>query len=283
LTTQIYGIIFPIMNDKATNTILLALARVLRPIVRVLLANKITYAAFDQIARQVFVEVATKDFTIKGRKQTVSRIALVTGLSRKEVLRLRRENPLADRELSQTFHRASRLISRWCCEPAFMDEDGEPRPLKLEGPGSFSELVGDIGGDLPPRSMLDELRQAGIVKMDAGRRIYLMRKVYVPSKDEIQMMKILGTDAGDLAETIAHNLRAPDPESRFQLKVAYDNLPEECLHTLHHMVSERGHELLVEFDRWLRQHDRDLSPRIAGTGQIRAGVGIYYFENRESA
>lgn len=86
------------------------LARLLRPIVRVLLANKVTYATFDQIARQVFVEVADKDFTLKGRKQTVSRVALVTGLSRKEVLRIKREPALADRELGRTFH----LIRQRC-------------------------------------------------------------------------------------------------------------------------------------------------------------------------
>ena len=136
-------------------------------------------------------------------------------------------------------------------------------------------------GDLTPRAVLDELRQAGIVKMDAGRRIYLMKKAYVPSKDETQIMKIMGTDVGDLAETISHNLNAPANDSRFQLKVSYDNLPRECLDELHRMVSERGHEVLVEFDRWLRHHDRDINPSIPGTGKVRAGVGIYYFEAQE--
>ena len=271
------------MNDKVTQTILLALARLLRPIVRVLLANKVTYATFDQIARQVFVEVADKDFTIKGRKQTVSRVALVTGLSRKEVLRIKREPPLADRELGRTFHRAARVISSWCSEPAFLNEDGEPKALRFEGPESFSSLVGEVGGDLTPRAVLDELREAGIVRMDAGRRIYLMNKAYVPSRDETQIMKILGTDVGDLAETISWNLNRPADETRFQLKVSYDNLPVECLDNLHRLVSERGHEVLVEFDRWLRQHDRDANPQAAGTGRARAGIGIYYFEEQESA
>jgi hypothetical protein len=269
------------MNTQTTNIILLALARLLRPIVRVLLANKVTYATFDQIARQVFVEVADREFTIKGRKQTTSRVALVTGLSRKEVLRMKREPALADRELDQTFHRASRLINRWCQDPAFTDSDGEPRALKFEGPDSFSTLVGDTGGDMTPRSLLDELRLAGIVKMDAGRRIYLMKKVYVPSRDETQIMKILGTDAGDLAETISYNLNAPPEQSRFQLKVSYDNLPESCLQRLHEMASERGQELLTEFDRWLQEQDLDIHPSAMGTGKARAGLGVYYFEDRE--
>ncbi|PKM22455.1 MAG: hypothetical protein CVV10_04255, partial [Gammaproteobacteria bacterium HGW-Gammaproteobacteria-14] len=63
--------------EKTTSTILLALARLLRPIVRVLLHNRVSYATFDQIARQVFVEVADQHFRIEGRKQTNSRIAVV--------------------------------------------------------------------------------------------------------------------------------------------------------------------------------------------------------------
>lgn len=269
------------MNEMMTQTILLALARLLRPIVRVLLANKVTYATFDQIARQVFVEVADKDFTLKGRKQTVSRVALVTGLSRKEVLRIKREPPLADRELGRTFHRAARLISTWCNQAGYLDEKGEPLSLPFDGDVSFSSLVGDVGGDLTPRAVLDELREAGIVNVDAARRVHLLNKAYVPNRDETQIMKILGTDVGDLAETISYNLNKPADQTRFQLKVSYDNLPQECLENLHRMVSERGHEVLFEFDRWLRQQDRDANPQVQGTGRVRAGVGIYYFEEQQ--
>lgn len=269
------------MNETMTQTILLALARLLRPIVRVLLANKVTYATFDQIARQVFVEVADRDFTLKGRKQTVSRVALVTGLSRKEVLRIKREPPLADRELGRTFHRAARLISTWCNQAEYVDEKGEPLSLPFDGTVSFSTLVDDVGGDLTPRAVLDELREAGIVNVDAARRVHLLNKAYVPNRDETQIMKILGTDVGDLAETISYNLNKPADQTRFQLKVSYDNLPQECLDNLHRMVSERGHEVLVEFDRWLRQQDRDANPQVQGTGRVRAGVGIYYFEEQQ--
>ena len=269
------------MNEAMTQTILLALARLLRPIVRVLLANKVIYATFDQIARQVFVEVADKDFTLKGRKQTVSRVALVTGLSRKEVLRIKREPPLADRELGRTFHRAARLISTWCNQTEYVDGKGEPLSLPFDGAVSFSSLVGDVGGDLTPRAVLDELREAGIVNVDAARRVHLLNKAYVPNRDETQIMKILGTDVGDLAETISYNLNKPADQTRFQLKVSYDNLPQECLENLHRMVSERGHDVLVEFDRWLRQQDRDANPQVQGTGRVRAGVGIYYFEEQQ--
>lgn len=268
--------------ENESSTILLALARLLRPVVRVLLHNKVSYATFDRIARRVFVEEADRHFRIPGRKQTNSRIALVTGLSRKEVLRVQREPPLEDAGLDKPFHRAARLVSLWNSEPPFAEAEGQPRVLPFEdGEPSFSGLVHHCGGDLTPRAMLDELRQGGLVEVDDERNITLKARSYVPGHDEAQIMRILGTDVGDLAGTIAYNLEAPPDESRFQMKVSYDNLPEEALERFHRMVSERGHELLVEFDQWLRTQDRDTNPEAEGTGQARAGVGIYYFRSGE--
>lgn len=270
--------------DKTYSTILLALARLLRPVVRVLLHNKVSYATFDQIARRVFMEVADQDFAIEGKKQTNSRIAMVTGLSRKEVLRLKREPPLEDAELAKPFHRAARLVSTWNNERPFAQAPGKPRVLPFDNGGdedqpNFSLLVGYCGGDLTPRAVLDELEQAGVVEVDDERNVTLKARSYVPGRDEAQIMRILGTDVGDLAETISYNLDAPEGGSRFQLKVSYDNLPRKTLDTFHRMVSERGHEVLVEFDQWLREKDRDINPHVDGAGRYRAGVGIYYFES----
>jgi hypothetical protein len=268
--------------EEQSSTVLLALARLLKPVVRVLLHNKVSYATFDQIARRVFVEVADKDFGIEGRKQTNSRIAVVTGLSRKEVLRLKRESELGDEGLDKPFHRAARLVAMWQNDSPYAGMPGSPHALAFDGDTpSFSSLVHECGGDLTPRAMLDELRQAGVVDVDKNKVVTLKARSYVPGQDEAQIMRILGTDVADLAGTIAYNLEAPPDESRFQLKVSYDNLPRESLETFHQMVSESGHELLVEFDKWLRQKDRDANPDAGGTGRARAGVGIYYFQSDE--
>lgn len=268
--------------NSTTATILLALARLLRPIVRVLLHNKVSYHTFDAIARQVFVEVAERDFALDGRKQTNSRIAVITGLSRKEVLRIKRLEPLADQQLDRQFHRAARVLAAWSHGGDFADQDGTPRVLPFDGErGSFSALVGQHSGDMPARAVLDELAAAGVVRVDEQRRVHLLKKAYVPSNDATQIMKILGTDVGDLAETISHNLGAGEQDSRFQLKVAYDNLPRESIERFHQMVSEQGYDLLVEFDRWLSQQDRDINPEVEGQGRVRAGVGIYFFQEEQ--
>ena len=269
------------MKD-ANSIILLELARLLRPIVRILLRNKVSYKTFEEVARQVFVEVADEHFGVTGRKQTNSRISVVTGLSRKEVLRIKRLSPLEDRDLADQFHRAARVVSAWTSETDFMDAQGNPKTLPFDGPtNSFSALVERYSGDVPARAMLDELAAAGVVEADFNRQITLKRRSYVPSGDDTQMLRLLGTDVGDLANTIVHNFSVPADQSRFQLKVAYDNLPEDGLAHFHNMVSERGYEVLVDFDKYLRQQDRDTNPSVKGRGKVRAGVGIYYFQEQQ--
>jgi hypothetical protein len=38
--------------------------------------------------------------------------------------------------------------------------------------------------------------------------------------------------------------------------------------------------LLERLDKWLSQHDRDTHPETTGTGRMRTGIGIYYFEEK---
>src|SRR5262245_38676429 len=98
-------------------TFLAAIRRLLRPIVRQLMAWGVTYPAFDRLVREVFVEVAESDFALPFKRQTDSRVSLVTGINRKEVAQLRqRGNALAaegETEESLVTH----VIGRWMAGP----------------------------------------------------------------------------------------------------------------------------------------------------------------------
>src|SRR4028118_1391499 len=65
------------------------LARLLRPLVRLLIRNGITFPAVTELLRELYVNVAEHDFTLPGKDQTDSRVSLLTGVHRKEVRRLR--------------------------------------------------------------------------------------------------------------------------------------------------------------------------------------------------
>ena len=69
--------------------ILNACRHALRPIVRVLLRNGVTWSEFADLGKELFVDVARSDYGIQGRPTNTARVALMTGLSRREVTRVK--------------------------------------------------------------------------------------------------------------------------------------------------------------------------------------------------
>jgi hypothetical protein len=266
------------MTETTTKALTSAVLRLLRPLVRILLRNGMSFNAFAELARWTYVDVAEREFGLPGRKQSASRVSVITGLTRKEVARLAVAPPPDDEMASGKYNRAARVLTGWLRDPRFTAE-GEPIELAIEGDGpSFSELVRRHSGDMPVRAVLDELVRVGAVA-EAGGRVRLVSRGYVPSRGELDKIHILGTDVHQLVATIDHNLQQGAVDPRFQRKVAYDNLPVEAVAEFRRLSAVRSQQLLEEYDRFLAQHDRDANPNAAGTGRKRAGVGIYYFED----
>ena len=65
------------------------LARLLRPLVRLLIRSGITFPVATELLRELYVNVAENDFGLPDKEQTDSRVSLLTGIHRKEVRRLR--------------------------------------------------------------------------------------------------------------------------------------------------------------------------------------------------
>lgn len=253
-----------------------AVVRILRPLVRVLLRHGIPFGAFADLARRVYVDVATSEFRVGKRKQTVSRVAVLTGLTRKEVQRVSALPEPSAREEAERYHRAARVISGWIHDAAFRAADGEPRPL-LPDP-EFAALVRRYSGDMPVRAVLDELTRVGAVASTGDGRLELRVRAYVPVATDTGILEILGTDVAALAATIDHNMTAPPGTAWFQRKVLYDNLPEEALPLLRALAAGEGQQVLEKLNAEMRLHDRDSSPDVKGSGRRTAMVGVYYHE-----
>ncbi len=256
-----------------------AVIRLLRPLVRILLRNGVPYGSFADLAKRVYVDVATDEFGIQGRKQTISRISIITGLSRKEAKRVKGLSYPEDTGVAERYNRAARVISAWVRDDRFSDSKGQPAELPIEGEGAtFSELVRLYSGDVPVRAILDELVRVGTIERLQDGRIRLLTRAYLPKTEEGDKLNILGTDVRDIIRTIDHNLICNQADSFFQRKVSYDNLPAEVLPKVRFLTSSEAQTLLEKMDQWLSQHDRDIDPSVSGTGKKRAGLGIYYFE-----
>lgn len=266
------------MGRNQTKPIIAALTTLLRPLVRILLRHGIPSDVLSAVARQVYVRVAAEEFVLPNKKQTTSRISILTGLTRREVRRIMTTAEVEDQEAINRYNRAARVIAGWVRDKDFHNKARDPLALPLEGTkASFGELVRRYSGDMPVRAMLDELLRVGAVRRTKDGRIRLQARVYVPEQSEADKLYILGTDTADLIATIAHNLK-PQGLPRFQRKIMYDNVPVEAVKEFQRLSADQAQAFLEDTDRWLSQRDRDVNPRTKGTGRKRAGIGIYYFE-----
>jgi len=152
------------------------MVRILRPVARIALRHNMSSIEFEEIARWVFVDVALRDplLSLSGRaKQFKSRAAILTGLSRKEVMRLSRQPQPGDHGDVLCRNRAARVIAGWM-SPPYADSRGKPRILPVkEGEASFMQLVKSCGGDVPYRAILDELLDSGVVERVNGKGLRL--------------------------------------------------------------------------------------------------------------
>src|SRR5690606_27788806 len=153
------------MQDAIQRKILDALLTALRPIARALLRAGIGFREFDEIAKTAFVDVATRDYGLRGRPTNISRVAVMTGLTRKEVRRLRDKSEAGQGTSVVRATPMATILHRWFTETEFLDASGKPAVLPFDGPGvTFSTLVRKYGGDIPPGAMRTELKRIGAVE-----------------------------------------------------------------------------------------------------------------------
>jgi len=254
----------------------------LKPLLRLLLRHGIAYGELLELVKRALVDVAASDFSVPGRKLSISRVAVLTGLTRKEAARLlHRERSEEEAPSNAGYNRAARVLTAWSRDAEYTDERGEPKvlPLETKAGASFAGLVRRFAGDVPPRAVLDELERVGAVSRLRDGRVRALERAYVPHAGDEEKLEILGTDVADLISTIHHNIEKPADRRFFQRKVAYDNLPAEYLKALREIVHRDGQRLLEQLDAEMSHHDRDTSTDSYGSGRKRAMIGIYYFED----
>ncbi|MEZ5477125.1 MAG: DUF6502 family protein [Thiolinea sp.] len=251
---------------------------ILKPLITILQRKAVAFEEFSQIARKIYVEVAEERLRAAGERPSNSRMSVTTGLTRREVAQLRKLSQ-DDLLFSAHINRGVRVINGWMTDHEFMTTDGQPAPLPLQGKtGSFEALVHRYSGDVPYVAMLKELSLNGVLKEEEHEQVSLLSDAYIPKASEAASLQLMGQDIAELIRTIDHNHQSHRDHSWYQRKVSYDNLSEEAVGQFRRMARDDSQALLIKFNTWLQQHDRDSNPNAGGQGRIRAGVGIYYFE-----
>jgi hypothetical protein len=261
----------------STERLLAAIGRILRPMVRILIRNGVPSDALTQLVRKTYVDVAASDFQLNGKRQTVSRISVITGLHRKEVARLRAIDVVGVRAAGAARNRAASVLTAWLRDPDFVDRKGDPLDLVFAGTNSFSELVRRYSGDMKPRAMADELLACGAIEQANGK-LRLSARGYIPGTDVDDLIAMLGTDAAQFIETIDNNLTSS--AKRYQRKVEYENVAAEHAAEFRTLSARLAQQLLEELDRWLASRAADADSR---KPTMTLGLGIFQIEEMRIA
>lgn len=268
-------------GDDDADQLVHAAAEILRPLVKRLLVANVPFGRLEARLRELFVEIAEREFALEHRPQTDSRVALLTGINRKEVHRLRAGDDAA-KPAPAKFGRnhAASLVSRWLTDPRACDASGNPLPLPYRasrGP-SFVRLAREVAADLPPRAILDELVRSGAIRLEDDGRVALQADSYVPASGPNEKLGMLAEDPAQLVETMLHNVLEADGEPLLQRKVFYDNLGADGAARARAEVRRAGERFLRTMNAVLARYDRDRNPKAPGGGRRGAGVGVYFFE-----
>ena len=267
-------------REAARSALITACGRLLEPIIRLLIRNRMSWKEFSELARVVFVQVATADFGISGRPTNASRVAILTGLDRRDVRKLRTAIAENQSPARGYMTKPSQVLDAWHHDLEFIDANKKPRALPLQGDGpSITTLVRRFAPGLPPVAMVKELKAAGsIAELSDGTWHPLLRQ-YIPRHTPVEQILLWSSTVRDLATTIGYNLaRASDEPSLFERRAVNLRIDTSAVPAFKAFLEQEGQQFLERVDDWLSAHA--ISGENADKKSIRLGAGVYQIQDQ---
>jgi hypothetical protein len=258
-------------STDARKRLLRACYSVMVPIARFLLRSGVGFKEFADVSRMAFVDVASRDYGLRGRPTNISRVAAMTGIGRKEVSRLRSVPVRHDHGVRAELGPLSDVLQRWHTDEAYLDRQGLPRPLPMR---AFERLVRVCAGDIPSGAIKVELIRCGSVREDKKGRLCALRRGVVPADLDEKLITAMVFGLRGLASTIAFNTSVNElgPKGRIERFCLSDEMTEECIRAMHPVLRERIQAFADQMTDLIAQP-------LPATGGRRIGVGIYYYED----
>jgi hypothetical protein len=274
------------MKDNLQARLLQCVAHCMRPLARMLLRSGIGFPQFAETAKLAFLLEAQAEKDARGRGANLSRIAIKTGLSRKEVARL--TNRLAETARSsqsarvvdfQSLH-VERVLQLWHAESRFVDGTGVPKELPFaEGSVSFGDLVKAAGGDVPAGAVRAELLAAGaVIEMDDGA-LRPIKRHFVPADVGEELLVGFTHMIIPVMEGVARNTDERCAAPFIQRLVYSDRLSPEAAPLFRRVAREQVTGFVQSVDDWLSANETSGEEMEQSS---RYGIGVFYFEGAPS-
>jgi len=252
-----------------------ACEQILRPICEHFLDLGVGISQFLHVAKLTYVRAAAAAIRETGQRPTVSRVAAATGLQRKEVSHL---IGASSGHLVFNVREAPtmRVVSAWRQRKEYRDAVGKPRPLPIEGEGSFKELVDTYAGDVTHVALLRELERLSWARRTESGLVAL-KATQSDLKRKHAESELLASRLADFASAIVSSGRSAGLQHYASFR---ESQPADVKigAALTRTFSRRAEDFLDGFDRWVSRSVRQSGGGLADATQF--GIGIYLIEKR---
>lgn len=266
--------------------------RLLGGIVRLGLRNGVSYKEFASISKQLYVRIAAEEYGLQGRQTNMARMALMTGMDRKDIKKVMSIIDTPD-EVSATPDRMSKILTIWYEDACYLNDEKQPLDIPIYGTApSFEHLVKLCGGDIAVITVLREFKRSQTIsENEAGDQVRVHKRHYVPNyqTNSDKVPELVNPDAisqgssmlVDHINTIFHNLYREDMGQREKIDLRATNISvrKSDVDEFYRLIDNKGMELLQEVDLWLTQHevldDSEESERL--------GIGLYFIEGQNDS
>lgn len=202
-------------NESKADVLLREAIYMLAPLARLMVANGVTYPAFAQALKRLFLDAAAQELADSDRKATDSALSLLSGVHRKDVRTLGAD-PL--QEIPRAVSIAGSVVTRWITLSQCVDENGVPRPLPVrpqaDGAPSFEALSQSVSKDFHSRSVLDELVRLGIAEVKGDVVSLQTTQAFVPGSDFLELIRNMSINVRDHLSAATLNIRAATSNRR---------------------------------------------------------------------
>jgi len=264
------------MGEQVQEHLRLALRRLLKPLVRLLISQGMSHAELSEAAKDAYVEMAIR-YEGGGDKVNQSRIAILTGLTRKEVKNVIDRAIESDNSPPKA-SRPSRVLTGWFNDPDYTGPYGIPIELPYDSQDAetpcFVQLVKTYSGDMAPRQMLHELGRSGCVIEVADGRYKAIKREHTYKQLSPELIYRLGELGYRVFSTAATNI---DNETLgrgyFDRNVfADEGCPDDVIEKFDKVIRVQGQKLLEDLDIWLASNNRPTH-----SDEVRKNTGLYMF------
>jgi uncharacterized protein DUF6502 len=272
------------MSARPGEHLLVALRRILRPIIGILIRAGIRFDDFSDVARGVYVESAIRDGLDRTTSMTRARVSMVTGLTRQQIdyyLDADGALPQAGPTLANAL---IEVLQKWHTDPQYAGPYGIPLELEFETSSgrSFRSLVALVDSQISPGLVLEELLRVGSVTHSGENHFRAVSRYFMtPMFMSPLQSEHFGNTLTRLAKTLEHNMNPQNPQKRLERFVVADRgLNAEVLPLFERYARERTSEFLVDLDNWLTPHSS--SDETDFSGRVGTGLNVFlYVESPE--